>query len=70
MAENIPFIGFFGLQRSRTVCDSFKKNLATIDVYGRGDVAARFPSSYMETSCEFHAVSASFLGKMNVVCIE
>jgi hypothetical protein len=24
----------------------------------------------METSCEFHAVSASFLGKMNVVCIE
>jgi hypothetical protein len=44
MAEKVPFIGFFGLQISKTVCDSFKKNQATTDVYGRGVVAARFPN--------------------------
>jgi len=43
MAENISFIGFFGQQISKTVCDSFQKKQAKIDVHGRGVVAARFP---------------------------
>jgi len=43
MAEKVPVIGLFGLHISKIVCDSFKKNQATIDVYGRGDVAASFP---------------------------
>jgi hypothetical protein len=72
MAENVPFIGLFGLQISKIVSDSFKKNQATIDVYGRGDVTESFPNfrARLRRVVSFMLYLFPFLGKMKVVCIE